>query len=387
LWSKPYPLAITAVAVGFVLLTAGCGSSNSSSTTAASAGTTSTSATTSAANAGVAEAQKFVDAHLAAPTSVGVETAVAKAPPKGKTVVYLDCGVPVCATVGAGVRAATEKLGWKFQKIVAGSVPEQVANAWQQVLQINPGAVISAGIPEVLFAKQLAEYKTKGGVYVGGSVLDPVGNGLVAAVAGRADYVQTGEADARWIIADSKGKANALLYSVPDFPVQVVLRDAFTKDYKRLCPSCGLDVQKVAAASIGKDLPGKVVSYLQKNPDTNYIAMGFGDMSVGVPEALRAAGLQDKVKIVAGYASPVNLQHVKDGQSEKVTVAHPDLMSGWLMVDALVRQFTGSDLPQAQYEKLPFQYLTADTVGDPKSPYVGVQDYQHRFEKLWTAAG
>lgn len=381
--SRRHLSVMAALVLGSAVLAAGCGSSSDKSTASNPAAAT----VSSSGNAGVAEAQKFVDQHLAAPTSVGVNAPVAKGPPKGRSVVYLDCGVPVCGTIGDGVQAATAKLGWKFQKLVAGSVPEKVANAWQQVLQLHPDAVISAGIPEVLFAKQLARYAAAGGVYVGGSVLDPVKDGLIAVISGRSDYVQTGQSDARWVIADSKGKANTVLFTVPDFPVQVVLKDALSKDYKGLCPSCHLSVEAVAAASIGKDLPSQVVSYVQKNPDTNYIVMGFGDMTVGVPEALRAAGLADKVKIIAGYASPINQQHVRDGQSEKVTVAHPDLMSGWLMTDALVRNFTGTKLPNDQYEKLPFQYLTADSVGDPKLPYVGVQSYQQQFEKLWTPGG
>ena len=85
---------VTALLVCLLAFAAGCGGGNKNNDNNGAAGTT-----TAADSGGVAEATKFVADHLANPTKVPLGyMPLGKAPPKGKSVVFLECGVPTKRT-------------------------------------------------------------------------------------------------------------------------------------------------------------------------------------------------------------------------------------------------------------------------------------------------
>ena len=70
----------------------------------------------------------------------------------------------------------------------------------------------------------------------------------------------------------------------------------------------------------GQSIPGAVVSYLQSNPDTNYVVVSFDDMGLGVAEAIDAAGLGDKVKIVAQSGSVSGVDNIVNDRVQVMTI-------------------------------------------------------------------
>ena len=45
-------------------------------------------------------------------------------------------------------------------------------------------------------------------------------------------------------------------------------------------------------------MPAKVIAYLQAHPETDYVWGAFGNLTLGVPQAIKTAGLSEKVKVV-----------------------------------------------------------------------------------------
>jgi ribose transport system substrate-binding protein len=375
-------LAIVALTVGLAACGGGDSSSSSSSGTESSSGATT--ATGGSENAGVQKAEQLVEEGVKAPTSTGIPNPVAKKPASGKNILYLDCGVPVCKTIGEGVEDATSMLDWNFKTLPMGSTPEEIANAWTQAVREKPDGVIAAGINAVLFKKQLAELDAAGIPYVGGSVTDPVGNGITAVVNGTPGYVQRGDWMARWVVADTGGDADVLFFTIPEFPSLIPEVEAFEKELKALCPTCSAKVVEVTATDIGSKLPSRVVSEVQRDPDVNYIAMGFGDMASGVPQALRAASLTPK--IVSAAPGVQNFEDIAKGD-EAASIAEPDFVSAWMMTDAMARQFNKEELPYKNYEVLPLQYIEESNVDPSENPYIGIEDYESEFERLWKIGG
>ncbi len=72
------------------------------------------------------------------------------------------------------------------------------------------------------------------------------------------------------------------------------MQDELTK----LCPDCKLSVKEINPADAGTKLPSQIVTELQREPDVNYIVPAWSDGAIGVPQALKSAGLTDKVKMV-----------------------------------------------------------------------------------------
>jgi ribose transport system substrate-binding protein len=372
---KPAIVSIAALLCACVLLVVanGCGSSDDGSNSTES---------NSNSNSDFAALESAVQKETKAPTSIGIDTPVGKPIPKGKELLFLECATS-CEEIGNGVETAAKELGWSYKKIQLGASPEEIAKGWQQAVQEHPDAVVSSGNPVSLFSKQLAELHQEGIPYFGCCTTDKTGDGMEANIAGPADWRNRGKLLADWIVAEKGAESNAILFNVPDYPVNVILGHGFESEYKANCSECGISTVNAQVTDIGTKLPAQVVSAVQRNPDANYLAFSIGAMTTGVPEALKAAGLDEQVKIITQNPEPVNLENIIDGDIEVAGIPLPEAIVGWMAVDAALRYFVKDPLPEAGYAVVPTQYLTASNITDPSEHYVGVTDYKQQFEKLW----
>jgi len=374
---RSHRLCVVAI-LAAALAIAGCGSSSTNSSGGSIGKTTNT--------AGVKEATQWVNAHKSAPTSIGTFPVLPKTPPKGLTVAFLDCGVAGCTNNANGIRAASKLLGWKFDDVVSGETPEGIANAWNQIVTTKPTVVLAAGLTDKLFPHQLAAYKKEGGIYVALSTPDKPGpTGPNAVVLGPPNYASNAEATAKLAISQHGTSTNTLSFYTTDIPIQLVEHTAFVAAYKKLCPTCKLTSVPTLTTDVGSSLPNQVVTSVQRNPGTNVVAMGFGDMTEGVPEALSAASLSD-VSVVAPFADSGNLQHVKSGTSESETIAEPDFVSTWGAMYVATRLVEGLAVPASISTDLllPLQVITKQNVQpDVNATYIGDQNYVAQFKRLW----
>jgi|GEM_PF-1957680 len=394
-YSKLGTLACLALVVLGALFVAGCGGGDSTgsateSTESSEAGGGTESGETaevkeeggSSASGGIAEAQKFVEEGLETPTQITLTKPFKKTPPSGKTLAYMNCGLPICSEVEAGLKESTKVLGWKLVSISTGSTPESVQSAWSEVVQLNPDAVVADGSPAVLYEKQLKEYAAEGGAFVNEAVAEePLVENSINIV-GKDDFSESGKWLARWAIAKQEENANSVFVNVSEFPILTTLEEAFKEEYKRLCASCKLESLTVSAAAIGKDLPSQLVSWMQKNPETNFLVPSFGDMVLGVPQALKAAGVNESVSVISQGDGPTNFEYIAEGGQE-VAVPQPVQMIAWMMTDAAARLIVGEKFDESEYQVVPHQYITAENLENPKEPWPGVPGFQKQFEELW----
>ena len=71
-----------------------------------------------------------------------------------------------------------------------------------------------------------------------------------------------------------------------------------------------------------------------------YLVFGFADLATGVPQALKAAGLADQVRIVSRAPQPTNLENIKAG-TEFASVGEENAAAGYRAVDMLARKLAG----------------------------------------------
>jgi ABC-type sugar transport system substrate-binding protein len=387
------PRAMTCALVGLMasasLVAAGCGSDDSSSST--DKASTGSGAATAQVSAGVKSAQEFVAAHSKSPYSdtIGDFEPMTKTVPKDVTIAGVDCGVPLCKLIVDGVKAASQEFGWKYQYLNQGSTPDSVTKTWNQLLQIKPKAIASVGVGTTLFKKQ-AETLVKGGSFhVGQGLTEPLGPAVNAIVSGIPSYSDRGAWMAKWVIGDGEGKGDTLYVNIADFPSVQVSMKAFKEEMAKDCSECNVTYIDQPASAIGKTIPQTVVSAIQRNPKIKYMVGAFGDVTTGVPEALTAAGLGGKVKIISANTTVNNLKNISQGK-ESASVGEGAQMTGWFMVDALARLVSGQPLTQSNYAAVPHQFITKDNIDqitDLGQPYVGVPGYQDQVKKLWKPAG
>ncbi len=100
--------------------------------------------------------------------------------------------------------------------------------------------------------------------------------------------------------------------------------------------------------SLGKDAPDRIVSYLRSHPQVNYVVLSVSNaLGAGLPAALKAAGLADKVKLVGQSGDTLTFQDMAAGNIESV-VPFDYYAVDYLMLDALARHFAGVPVEQAQ---------------------------------------
>ena len=326
---------------------------------------------------------------LESPTSIGPRTPLSATPESGKTLIWIECPTPGCVLVGNGITDAAAHLGWTVDRIGHDLTPEGTAGAMAQAVAQNPDAVLISGSVNAFYEDSLATLNERGVPVIDSSSVNEVGgadNGIYGMVQGIPQTTAYGQVLASWIVADSGGNANLLVFNVPDVPVLTGFNAGIGGVMAETCANCVVEIVDVSFADLlGGNVPGLVVSALQANPDADYVACGFGDLCIGVTGAIAEAGLADRVKLTGALPNAGDFAAIAAGE-EAAFVAAPEYMIGWRKVDILAAFFVGDDLTEAQTALLPMQVITPETTGivrDRGGNYIGVADYEAQFLARW----
>lgn len=375
--------------LGLVLGMAACssGSSGGGTASSSSAGTASSGASVdAAAGIDVAGAQAIVARYLNPPQSLGLPP-LSKKPPTGKYVISLETPQPVSMQKDEAIAQAAALLGWKYQRIPIGTEANAAQSAFELALQRNPSAVHFSGTPAGQVEAQLKMAQQQGAIAISDSTTDTAAPPVISASLDSSAQVQNwGEMTGAYVVAQSKAPTTIAVFTISAYPILQVYTNSFRDTVMKYCPACHVNVVDQAVTDLGTRTPQSVVSTVQRSPQTKWAIFSFGDLSLGVPAALQAAGLTQQVKIGGETPSAANLQALRNG-TQAVWAGFTTSILGWRVVDMLARQFVGDSLAPANSALLPTQLLTPGNIGQAKFDsggyYVGVTDYQAQFKKLW----
>ena len=306
-------------------------------------------------------------------------------PPTGKNINFITCPVTICLSVQQGVQAAAAKLGWNVNVINGGLSVASWISAMDQATQTPADAVLGiALLPNSAIQSDLTTLASKNIPWIADVSASPVGQNDMLANEGSADSLAiSGKIMADWIIADSNAKANTAFFWDPALSVLSGVKQTFTTEMNRLCPKCSVNIQTTSFSSgIGTTDPGQIVSYVQSHPAVKYLVMTNGDAMVGVTQALAAAGLSGKVKILTRSADVINLKDMAKG-TEAMGVTSEGPEAGWRMVDAAARYFVGDSLACCTAPTGTYHILTKKTLPHNLSVPWTVPHYQSYFLKAW----
>jgi ribose transport system substrate-binding protein len=371
-WRRSVALA-GAVLSGAAL--AACGSSSSS--------TSSTAAATAAASSspGVATAQAKLKEYNAAPTQVPVTTPLKSAPPAGKTVVMLGTNDPSNVIIQHSMEKLASLVHWNYSLVTYDPAnPATFNTAIDTALSKHADYIAEAGLP--LTSSAVAKVKAAGAKWVLAAVY-PVTNSPTI-LSDSNDYsndANMGKITAYYMIADSGGKANAVIEHVPAYPILDGFTNGFTSTVKSLCPSCHTQLANVSLPDLaaGK-LPAVLVSALRSNSSANYLVFDDGPFADGVSSSLAAADLS-KVKIIGEAVDQSGLAALKAGTEAMWTGYDPGYLA-YTMFDSMLRDAEGMPINQAQEAETPTQVLTHANVGSATT-WSQPANAQAQFTKLW----
>jgi len=385
----------TVAGLSLVLGMAACSSSspNSAGTASTNSGTASTNSGTASSGGGaassgidVAGAQAIVAKYLNPPQSLGLPP-LSKKPPAGKFVISLETPQPVSMQKDNAIAAAASLLGWKYARIPIGTEADAPQKAFLFALQRKPDVVHFSGTPAVQIQAQLKMAQQQGVIAVSDSTTDTAQPPVISAnLDSTAQVITWGQMTGAYVVAQSKAPTTIAVFTISAYPILQVYTSSFRDTVMKYCPACHVNVVDQQIADLGTKTPQSVVSTVQRSPQTKWVIFSFGDLSLGVPAALQAAGLTQQVKVGGETPSPANLQALRNG-TEAVWTGFPTSILGWRVVDMLARQFVGDNLAPANSALLPTQLLTPGNIKqanfDSGGFYVGVTDYQAQFKNLW----
>ena len=392
----PTRLGLAAIIGSLVLAAAACGGDNktgsSAATTAAAAGaatTTASAAATSAAasSAPGAAAKARIDPYLKPPTSIGISTPLSGKPPAGTKVFWLEGNIQSILPITGGFKEAASALGWNLTVLTYDPAdPQGPGAAMRQAVDGGADYIAVSGQSIAILGPALDAAKAKQIPVIDMYSTDDVGgatNGIYANIGGT-PYSQRGASLlSDFVIADSGGDANVLFVNVPDFKILQIVADAVKGNFTSQCPDCTVTPLNVSIGDMtGGTVASQVVSALQSNSKIDYVYVTIGDLATGLPEALEAAGLAGKVKIVGGVPNTEQVQSLIDGKASAYTpLGRP--ASAWAAVDVMARLSLGMDPDATGHELLPAVIWTPDNVPKPAQDYSGAANYQEQFKQLW----
>lgn len=329
--------------------------------------------------ANVSEAKRIVEAASAPLTSANLPE-LKSAPPKGKKIAFVTNNLPASLDILGGAKKAGEALGWDVVGVVYDPTkPTGLQDAFLQAADENPDGVVALAADRNAYAQAAKEFEAKKIPVVTSSTGDAVDSMIIANVLDLKQIEQSGRLTAAYVIATKGDKASAAMFTVPSFSILSAYEKGFKEEFSRLCSGCAYKSVSVQPGDIGTKIPSQVVSTLQTDPKINTLVMGFGNVSAGVPAALKAAGISG-VSIVGEAPNESNTAALRDG-TEEMWVAFPIEGTGWQSIDPFARLWAGESVEPSTTSDEPFQILTKDNA--PESGAPEIVDQEAYFKKLW----
>jgi ribose transport system substrate-binding protein len=371
------------LAVLAALTLAACSSSSSSGsgTASSSSGSASGSGLSAADQAGLAKAQAFVATAVQRPTTITDTVKVTKPVPAGLTIDFIPCGSPECTLEGNIVKKAAASVGWNTVILSNDGTPQGDKAAFAQAVRNKAAAVLYTAIPASTFASELPALKANGTFLSTCCVTDAVGpsTGIGYVIDDPAEVGPVGGAQAAWVAADSKDKADSVFVNIPAFSILASQATYYKNGMAAYCPTCKVDQLDIALANLSS-APGTIVSYLRAHPSVNYVIASTDAVTIGLPAALKAAGLSN-VKIVGQGATPNNIQYLHSGQ-EAADVAFPYYEVMYAMVNAAIQNKAGMPVT-ASVAPPKWLLIPANAPETTSQVFPVVASYQSQYQALW----
>jgi ribose transport system substrate-binding protein len=353
--------------------------SSSSAHTVASSGPTAASASAS----GVSAAKAAFKAYEKIPTTLGLDLSKLKtAPPKGKTIVYLDGGSPEEQAVTDGVENAAKAVGWTAKILpVKETDTSTLTTALRSALAYKPAAVVVEAFSDTIWGAVIPAYKAaKIPIITIDAGFTPASSTLIAQIGNFS--TESGEALADWFVSASKGKGEALLVNVPAFPILADVGTAFAGTVKKYSSQDKIvDFNATVQEQDSNTVTPLVVSDLKKNPGVKYLVSTDGLIDAGIVPALKAAGVTG-IESVDSFSTLQNEEDVRAGTEVGYVPQNFEFL-GWQAVDAAARHLEGLKVSVNDGGDGPTMFATKATPLAPSASTPIPAHFESEFKALW----
>lgn len=292
---------------------------------------------------------------------------------------------PGVAGTADAVREAARAVGWSVRVIDGQGTPAGVQGAFAQAVALRPAGIVLGGFDPRLTSQQVARATAQRVPLVGWHAVASPGPSrhprLFTNVTTRVEDVARISAD--WIVADSRGRAGAVLFTDASIPFAHHKSDLIRRQLAA-CPDVRLLAEEnIPIQDTSTRTPREVASLLARfgHRWTHSVAINDVYFADAAP-ALRAArreGAGAPFNIGAGDGDPSAFQRIDSHQFQTATVPEPLSQQGWQIVDEFNRAFAGA--PPSGYTA-PVHISTAANSGgatawDPPG-------YRAAYRRIWS---
>jgi ribose transport system substrate-binding protein len=337
-------------------------------------------------SSGLAVVEAKLKPWLTLPTKISV-TQRLKRLPKGTRVDFLECSAAPCVLLNGGLKEASQELGMDYTGIPAGGTPTSFQAAAQQAVNQKPAVVIMPSLSPSLLTKQLAEMKAEHILTVDFDVTPKPAPGTIGQLWESPGYNRAlGGALGLYALAHSDLNAHVLYVNQSIYSFGGPLGQGVQQTLQKYCPKCTYTSIDSLPQDIGGKIPTSVVSEIQANRSINWVVFEYGAMTLGVPQALKAAGLTG-IHILSQGQSSNNFQDITNGTEDAVGNNNYELFSDYVM-NAVARAVVGQTPPNIwnNPRAMDIVLVTKKEINSSNVTQFGfnpVPNFKQQFRKLW----
>ena len=280
----------------------------------------------------LAQAQALVAQYTHRPTKLDLTTPVGKPIPTGKTIYSVTCGAEACDAEADDDQAGHRPPGLEPQ----GAEHRRQPTAGPERLGADrPGEARRRDLHRRRRGRRSTSTsprpRANGTKIAACCIVEPATNGIVWTTSTPDQAADLAKVMAAWPIVDAAKTGNmkpgAVYLNVPDFSILTSAGQSMKKTYNELCPGCEYNQLDIGLADLN-GAPDQVVSFLRAHPDTKYIIQSTDSVFLGVPAALKAAGLNDVKIFGEGPTSAVQANIASGVQAGTMAFAFYEIMFG-----------------------------------------------------------
>lgn len=374
--------------LALVGVVAGCGASDDKTPDKTSGSENRASTGDASVNEFKAKAQA---ARVSTPADYSGPTDPVKVGPKIK-IALISCAKALsgCQAPTDAAAEAASSLGWETRVYDGGGTGSGANAAMLSALSWGANAIGTFSIDGNLIQQGLgAAKKANVPVFSGDNgIASP--NPVIETPAGKegfifdvsVDWPALGAAAADWIIGDSAGKANIVVFQDKEYPGSRAETKGLLDEFAK-CGGCKVDVEDFTASELATTVPGNTVSYLRNHPDTEYLWSAFDPAAVVQVNAIKAAGLSERVKLISTIGAQQNLEFIRAGEVQVADAAYDNVYLGYAAIDQFLRYQAKQPLFEPQGENVPYVVLDKSNLTAPGQDWVAPFDYRAKFAALW----
>lgn len=380
----PTAVTLMAMAVG----AAACGGSSSSKATAGASPVNSSAATASGV---AATCNQMINTASAPLTFAAPGPAFSAAKLHGKSIMFLSLAqaVPAIAQAATATQQAGKLVGINVDVFDTKGNVTLMQQGIDQAISTRESAIILLGIPLDVTANALHKAHAAGITLVSELNNQPTagapGQGAGPDVFGSTgpDRTISGELLACKAVADTQGKANAVIFGDDELTTAAPPEVAGMESILKQCSGCTYKKNSTPTAAWQTDLPSKAASTVQSNPNVNYLLPLYDGMAIFMSSGVKSAGAGSRVKIASFNATPAALSMITAGNPLVADPGQPTTWMAWQGLDQAMRGMLAMapgrpDVPIRFFDKSNLQGLDVN-----KESALFGDGYDAGFRQTW----